>query len=138
MRIWYLQFRFCWRYSLFLTCWLDGGNRPVLKKLSHKLALHIFTLVKNTIGLAITVALVSCSQTDNSLVAYDCEGSGVLISDNELRWNTMTFHFQEDTGVFRIYSETLSEVQFNRALGTLLWRNSRTGKTILSLSCIRT
>ncbi len=137
VRIWYQRFHFYCRYSLSRTYWHDDGNQPILGKLPDELTLHKLMLVKNTLRVAIAVALVSCGQAEGNLVAYDCEGSGILISDKELRWNNMTFHFQKDVGVFRIYSEKLSEVHFNRALSILFWRNSKTSQTIVSLNCVR-
>jgi hypothetical protein len=92
-------------------------------------------LLRYLSGSVAALALISCNASKEIEIAYDCEGSGVLISESELRWNALTFRFREEVGVFRVYEYKGSGVVFNRALSTLVWKNLQTDEVILIKKC---
>jgi len=97
----------------------------------------MFTLIRSVLGILLVLILASCDASKQGTVAYDCEGTGLLISDKELRWIHLTFRFREDAGVYRIYEDETTEVVFNRALNTIVWKNSNTNAVLSSRQCTK-
>jgi hypothetical protein len=82
------------------------------------------------------LTLVACNPSKEVKDAYCCGGLGVLISESVLLWGALSFRFREEVGVYRVYEYAGSEVAFNRALSTIIWKNAKTGEIIQSRQCV--
>lgn len=102
------------------------------RKQDSRALVNMSTILRGMLGTVLVFALASCDESKQRTVAYDCEETGMMISDRELRWVHLTFRFRDNRGVYRIYEDETTEVVFNRALSTIVWRNSKTNEVLNS------